>query len=251
MKQIILFLLAIVLLSSCSNYGKKVNKSNIEVYYKEGISEEQAQQTADLIYDLDTNPETKDNKKSFQLNNDGDTINCKMVVNEDKLEDVPVSSFEIIGSLISDKVFKGKPVNLVLSNNRFKPVKTVTFKKMENAGLEDGYGEKVVSGNVEVFVKDGKSKEDGAVLAAFLNREMSPDDVISFQFIKNNESVNVVRMVTTPEKLADISKATVKLMVDKISDELLSGQPVIFEFTDTQFNTLKTFNFYSEVAPAE
>ena len=103
MKPIILFLLAAITLTSCTNYGKKVKKSNIEVYYNDGITEDQAQKTADFIYTLDTDPETKDNKKSFQLNKDGDTINCKMVVNEEKFKDIPVSSFEAIGGLISKK----------------------------------------------------------------------------------------------------------------------------------------------------
>lgn len=43
MKPIILFLLAAITLTSCTNYGKKVKKSNIEVYYNDGITEDQAQ----------------------------------------------------------------------------------------------------------------------------------------------------------------------------------------------------------------
>ena len=38
MNRIIILLLALFTLGSCTNYGKKVKKDNIEVYYKEGIT---------------------------------------------------------------------------------------------------------------------------------------------------------------------------------------------------------------------
>lgn len=247
MKQIIFFLLAIVIFSSCTSYGKKVKSSNIEVYYKDGITEEKAQQTADYIYSLDTNPETKENKKSFQLSDEGDTINCKMVVNKDKFEDVPMESFQQIGFLISSKVFNGKPVNLILSNNKFKPIKTVYYTKMDDAGGETSYGERVTSGNIEVFVTKGSSMTDGELLAKFLEREMEPSEMISFQIKKATDYTSTVRMVSSEEKMAGITDDAVNKLMAKISETIFGNNPIVFEFTDNKFNTIKTYNYNPEV----
>ncbi len=247
MKPLILFLLAAITLTSCTNYGKKVKSSNIEVYYNDGITEEQAQKTADYIYKLDTDPETKDNKKSFQLNKDGDTINCKMVVNEEKFKDIPVSSFEAIGGLISDNVFDGKPVNMVLSTNKFKPLQTVYFKKLEKNGTDlSTYGEKTTFENVEVYVTKEASMEDGEALAQLLNKEMRPTNIISFQLTKSADGLNSVRMVSSEVKAAKISEQTITDMSEKISDGVFNGSPIVFEFTDSQFNTIKTFTYDPE-----
>ncbi len=247
MKPLILFLLAAITLTSCTNYGKKVKSSNIEVYYNDGITEDQAQKTADYIYKLDTDPETKDNKKSFQLNKDGDTINCKMVVNEEKYKDIPVASFEAIGGLISANVFDGKPVNMILSTNKFKPLQTVYFKKMdkENTDLSQ-YGEKITAGNIEVYVTEEATMEDGEALARLLNNEMRPTSIISFQLTKDADGMNSVRMVSSEEKVANLSDETITNMAAKISDGVFNGSPIVFEFTDTQFNTIKTFTYDPE-----
>lgn len=246
MKQIILFLVAIVTLSACSSYGKKAKSSNIEVFYKDGITEEQAQQTADLIYSLDTNPDTKDNKKSFQLNDGGDTILCKMVVNEEKVDDVPIESFQTIGSMISNKVFNDKPVNLILSTNKFKPIKTIQFTKMNSSDTESGYGEKIVSGNIELFVTKAANMQDAEALVKLLDREMSPSNLISFQLTKTGDGLNSVRMVSSADKVAGLADETVLTMAATISNGVFNGKPIVFEFTDSEFNTIKTINYNPE-----
>lgn len=247
MKTLVLFLVAAITLTSCTNYGKKVKSSNIEVYYNDGITEDQAQKTADYIYKLDTDPETKDNKKSFQLNKDGDTINCKMVVNEEKLKDIPVASFEAIGGLLSDNVFDGKPVNMILSTNKFKPLQTVYFKKPEKKDTDlSRYGKKTTFGNIEVYVTEEASMEDGEALARLLDKEMHPSGIISFQLTKDDSGLNAVRMVSSEEKSAKISDQTLTDMCATISDGVFDGSPLVFEFTDTQFNTIKTFTYDPE-----
>jgi hypothetical protein len=246
MKPIIILLVAVLSFTSCTNYGKKVKSSNIEVYYKDGITETQAQKTADYIYSIDTNPETKDNKKSFQLTAIGDTIECKMVVNEEKYKDINIVSFERIGSGISENVFDGKPVNLVLSTNRFKPLQTVYFKKNEENDNLTKYGERITSGNVELFVTGGASMEDGNKLVQLLDKEMNPSTIISFQLTKDPDGMNMVRMVSSEEKVATLSDQTITDMAAQISDGVFNGSPIIFEFTDTQFNSIKTFTYDPE-----
>src|ERR1700730_16305205 len=80
----VLFVLVSVF-SSCNNYGDKVTKGHIEVYYKDGITKDMAQKTADLLYDSDTAAKnnTKDTK-SMQLRKKTDTILFRMVINQQR-----------------------------------------------------------------------------------------------------------------------------------------------------------------------
>ena len=60
MKKNLLLLLA-PFLFACSNYGSKATSDNIEVYYKEGITKEQAEKPPQIILKSIT-------KKAFQKN---------------------------------------------------------------------------------------------------------------------------------------------------------------------------------------
>jgi hypothetical protein len=129
MKPLLLSLVLAVALTSCTNYGKKAKSGGIEVYYKDGINEEQAQRTADVFNEAiqSSNPGSKD-RKSFQLTKATDTVLLKMVVDTDKAAKLPDESFFAIQSLVSDSVFNGGPVNLMLTDDSFKGVRTLAFK---------------------------------------------------------------------------------------------------------------------------
>jgi hypothetical protein len=49
-RSLFILVIAVIGLSSCTNYGDKVSKDFVEVYYKDNISKEQAQKTLDLLY---------------------------------------------------------------------------------------------------------------------------------------------------------------------------------------------------------
>lgn len=127
----ILFPLAavtIVLFTSCTNYGKKVKKGTVEIYYKEGIEESQASRTAALIFEIDSaNKDTR----SMQLEAGKDTILFRMVANKEKLAGVPDVAFRVIGTMISDSAFKGKPVVVELTDDHFKTFKKIPYSKLD------------------------------------------------------------------------------------------------------------------------
>lgn len=123
-----LVLLSIVLFTSCTNYGKKVKKGTVEIYYKEGIEESQANRTAALIFEIDSaNKETR----SMQLEAGKDTILFRMVANKEKLAGVPDVAFQVIGTMISDSAFKGKPVVVELTDDLFKTFKKIPYSKLD------------------------------------------------------------------------------------------------------------------------
>jgi hypothetical protein len=132
MRKILLPLLAVLMLAACTNYGKKVKIGSVEIYYKEGINKEDAEKTADLfdraIKESDPN---STQRKSFQLIKSSDTVTLNMVVDKEKMGAVGDESFYAISTLVSDSIFNGKPVNLTLTDNKFKPIRTLTFRKTE------------------------------------------------------------------------------------------------------------------------
>ena len=138
MKKIMLPFLALLLLAACSNYGKKVKSGSVEIYYKEGISEPEAQKTADMFDRLvkQSDPSATQ-RKSFQLTKPSDTVMLKMVVDKDKMGNVGDESFYAIAYMVSDSIFNGKPVNMVLTDNKFKAVRTLTYKLQEAAPAEE------------------------------------------------------------------------------------------------------------------
>jgi hypothetical protein len=125
-----LILCLAVFFSACTNYGKKANKGNIDVFYKSGITADEAQRTADFLYRLDQSNETRTEKKSIQLTKEKDTVNFRMVVDKERMKNIPEESFEILANLVAEGVFNGKPVNMVLTDNHFKAIKNYTYRKI-------------------------------------------------------------------------------------------------------------------------
>jgi hypothetical protein len=132
MRPILKTLLALtfigIIFYSCNNFGKKVKAGHVEVYYKDGISKEDAQKTADLLLGIDEASNNAPNQKSMQLVKIKDTITFRMVIDKEKLAGVQDLSFYAIGIMLSDSLFNHSPVNVELTDNLFKTIKTLHFK---------------------------------------------------------------------------------------------------------------------------
>ena len=128
---LILPFIAIICLIGCAKYGEKVKHGHIEVYYLDGISKEQAQRTADFFYMVDSMSKNITTKKSMQLCVEKDSFCFRMVVDEKKLASVPDDAFSAMGNVLSDSVFSGKPVNVDLTDNHFKTIRTVHYQKID------------------------------------------------------------------------------------------------------------------------
>lgn len=233
------FLLMIVAigLTSCENYGNKVSKDFVEVYYRDSITKEQAQQTLELLH-----PSWNDsgNQKSVQLAKAGDTVYFRMVIDEVKAKDVKDQTYLSMANEISNSIFKGTPVNVDLTTNSFKTIRTLNFKKMETAD----YGTITSSGNIEVYSKDGISMEEEAkALAEFLDRLDGDTDVVkSFQLSKDKD-LYIVNMVSDPEQSGILPDKEFYDLAGLISDSVFNEAPLILHLTDNRFNPYKTFRY--------
>jgi len=242
MKSIALSLLLAICLSACTDHGTKLKKDYLEVYYKEGISKELAQKTLDFLYPLWKEESGKTPRKSIQLAKaGGDTISFRAVIaDKKKAEEMGDETMYEMANELSVKLFDGAPVNIVLTDNKFKPQRTLVFKK-NTVTEEAGYGEKVTSGNVEVYATDEFSRNEARKLADYLNDEVKPDIIISFQLTVDEQQNPVVRMVSSPEKASQLDDAEYQEMARQLSAEIFKGGPLVFQLTDETFKPFKTF----------
>jgi hypothetical protein len=238
MKQLILAIFIAAGLVACTNYGKKVSQDYLEVYYKDGATKEEAQKTLDFLYPLWKEADGKTDKKSIQLTKSGDTINFRMVVDKAKLAQVDDETFYTMSNLFSDTLYNGAPVNMVFSDNSFKPIRTLVFKKIK---AENEFGSKATAGNIEVYCKDGFSLEHAQMLADYLQKEVNPSEIISFQAGKTDDGGYLVRMVANKEKAGELGDASFNKMASELSTNVFSGGQVTFELTDVKFNPYKQY----------
>lgn len=245
MKVFIIALAAILSFTACSNnFGEKVKNGHVEVYYKEGITKEEAEKTAALLYDSDkaVNNNTTDTK-SIQLTKTGDTINFRMVVIKEKLKGMKDEVFLTMGNVFADSVFKGVPVNVDLTDDKFTTVRTIHYKKYDYAGLStDLYGTKYTSGNVELYAKNF-SPDLARQLADLLNEYMQPSTIYSFQASSGDNGSFEVKMVSEEANAKAIADEKLEKIAAKISAEVLSGAPLVFHLTDKKFNSIRSYEY--------
>lgn len=237
-KYLSLFLFASILLA-CSTNGDKVSKDFMEVYYKEGISKEQAEKTLEYFYPRWKNKDGETPRKSVQLSKNGDSISFKMVSNMEVMDKMEDDIFYTTGNELSENLFNGAPVNVVLADKYFKTIRTYTFKKSG----KPAFGKRVADGNIEVYIKDSFSEKEGAAMASFLSKEIHPAGIISFQIGKNENENVVVSMVANRAKADALPDSQFQSMARQISEEQLGGVPLIFHLTDDTFNPFKTFTY--------
>ncbi|MBS1759953.1 MAG: hypothetical protein JST23_07495 [Bacteroidetes bacterium] len=246
MKKLFFLLIIIVAFTACTNYGSKEKSGSVEVFYKEGINKEQAKKTADLFYEsLKAANQDLNKKRSFQIfKGGGDTINLKMVVEKEKLSQAKDDILYPISNLVSDSVFGGKPVNLILTDNAFKVLRTLVYKKpVTEQPVDKNSLAKATSGYIEVYYTQDMGATTAQNLADYINKKMGAESTISYGFTKGDDGNYLIKMVT---KTGYAQTATydqwLEVMKD-ISTDVLQGSPLSFELTDENFNALKTFEY--------
>jgi hypothetical protein len=232
-------LLAALVLTACTNYGDKVTKDYLEIFYKEGIPKEKAEELLTFLYPAWKAPgETVTPKKSVQLTKAGDSIYFRMVADKEKIKDVSDEVLYLLGNVLSDSVFDGTPVNVQLTTNTFETIRTLYYTKMAS----EEFGEKVSSGNIEVYC-NGVSTELGTQMAEFLDLSDNTTQSKSFQLDTDAAGYYRVRMVSSPELAAKVDDAVFYELAGTLSDSVFMNANVVFQLTNQQFEPFKTINF--------
>lgn len=119
------------MLSSCSDYGRKVTfeDNHGEIYYKgDSITEADAKAVGKFL--TDAGYFQKDDKtRSVQITKNNGRIQARFVVDKkavDTIADID-KSFEIIGASMSKDVFNNSPVDVIYTDEYFKDIKTIPY----------------------------------------------------------------------------------------------------------------------------
>lgn len=103
------------------------------------------------------------------------------------------------------------------------------------------FGPKVTAGNIEVYSKDGFSREQAQMLADYLQEQISPAQTISFQVGNTDDGGYLVRMVSDESKVAAMGDASFNAMAEEIATNFFKGGQLTFELTDGKFVPFKKF----------
>jgi hypothetical protein len=254
MKRFFFYLAAIITLAACTNYGKKVKVGNIEMYYRQGVTEDEANKAASVLDKIDKEENNNtDTRRSFQLLRDGDTITLRMVVDEKRAKDMPDENFLGVADVVSEKVFSGRPVNMDLTDKTFKTVRHISYKKKEEPSKDEvniaAFGEKITEGNVEVYMK-GSDEAEAKALATFANGYFKPAATFSYQLVKDDTGNYTVKMVANLAAVDKFDKAFFTTVCKGICDAL-HVPAVRLEMTDEKFTSVKAFNYPADTGDAD
>lgn len=134
MKNKLLLLLLVFSFFACTHYGKKVSVegSKGEVYYKgEGITKEDAVKLGNYLKN-EIPYFDNERRKSIQLMKAKDEgYEIRFAVDKKKLEESPeaIDAFGQIGAALSIDVYNNEPVNIFLTDTKFKDFKSIPFDK--------------------------------------------------------------------------------------------------------------------------
>lgn len=240
-------------LSSCTNYGKKVKTGDVEVYYKDGVTEEQAKKISALFNEAiqKTNPGST-SRKSFQVTKPSDSVLLKMVVDKSKLDNVGDETFYAISGVVSDSVFNGGPVNIMLTDDHFKEIRTLAFKEarkevdpgeINNAVIAKEDFEHDAAGGVNFYWK-GISDDESKTIADYIVTNGSFSGGPSEIYMTKEAGRYILRFPviesarTDPDYLAKLDKVT-----KDIKDNVFADVPFSFFVTDGQLNTVKSWDY--------
>ncbi|EDP97536.1 hypothetical protein U8527_04265 [Kordia algicida OT-1] len=228
MKKILTLLPVIVLFISCANYGEKKVFNGTEVYYKDGVTEAQADKLGESLVDsgfADGNP------KSVQFTKDGDVYVFKMVIKKEFLENEAMQSvFNFFPKELSD--YMDLPVDLHLCDASFN---TLQVHKLADARKTIKAKATEIRYTSNVTLQDAKKLKDFLIEYGF-----STDEKEKTVELDKKGGTYIFKMVIDKSKVDD--KATVSLLTffkGQLSKTAFNNQPVKVHMCDELMNTIK------------
>lgn len=203
--------------AGCNDYGQKLDVDGSEVYYK-NVSQEEAKKLGDHL--KKTGYFTDKKKVSVQLNKEGETYQVRLVVvdNFKELEGYPVG-YQRMAAQISSEVFNDKPVEVHLTDDKFKTVETMTLQPL---------GRIVKFDDSEVFYTDGVSKKQAEKLGEALKtaKYFTNDRHVTVQIGKQDDTYALGFVVVDDYKEKPGAVLRFRFLGALASRQVFEGQPV-------------------------
>jgi hypothetical protein len=126
LSAVILIAVALLKITSCNNYGKKLTFNGGELYYTSQVTEAETKKLGDYLVKEKFFDGTR---KTVQLNKDGGTYEFRMVVIKDG-EKGPntVTTFTSVAKELSENVFNGANVVVHLCDDHLKTLRVIPEK---------------------------------------------------------------------------------------------------------------------------
>lgn len=270
MKKILLGLLLMLGLFSCSNFGKKVKIEGTkgEVYYKgDGVTEGDAKKLGEF---LKTNSFFNNEKgASVQITKEGETYTIRLVYDKKVYDTLKNADylFKITAIQASKDVFGGKKVNIALANTHFKDYKTIAYdeemaKTMETPVMDNTATDNTVNQTdntgTPTSKDDFKHEKIAEIDFYWLGIPDEEAKTISDYIVSNGafsggpveiymrkESGRyIIRFPMT--EVARTDQATldqVATVSKQIKDNVFQNAPYSFYVMDEKWNTIKAYDY--------
>lgn len=228
MKKITTLLIACILLISCANYGEKKVYNGTEVYYKEGVTEAQADKLGESLI---SSGFSNGDVKSVQFLKDGEQYIFKMVVEEKTLDDATLKNvFNLFPRELSDLM--GLPIDLHLCDNTFNTLRVHKYEDAQKA---------IMAKATEVRYTKNVTLEEAEKLKSFLlDSGFSDDDTPKTVELDKENDTYMFKMVISKDKLNNESTVTLlKLFGSQIAKEVFDNKPLKVHMCDDLMNTIK------------
>ncbi|MEO8662048.1 MAG: hypothetical protein ABI693_26515, partial [Bryobacteraceae bacterium] len=198
-----------------------------ELYYNKPVTAAEAQRVGQFLVDRDYFSDTKE--ISARLDRDERSYRLQFVVGSaDNL--LATMEFSIMGQDISHDLVNGAPVQVILTDNQWKPLKTAPF----SAKLKFGAG--------ELFYSEPVSASQADVTGRFLQK---------IGFFGNGKGTSVhlgreqnlfqLRFIIDVSRIDDPMVAkNFRLITQAVSVAALGGEPVMLHLCDSEFHTLRS-----------
>ncbi len=227
MKPIIAFL-SLLLFISCSDYGEKISIDGTDVYYKNGVTQTQAQALADY---LKSSGFTDGNEKSVQLikNKETGNLTFRMVVASSFTEGKDMV-FKTFAKQLSKDVFNGEPVDFEICDNTFGTIKNFVFEDQDELIEKDG---------TSVFYTKNVTGEEAKNLANYLKSSGFTDGTPKTIQLDKQDGIFLFRMIAKEGVEKDESNLTIlKSYGEMISKNAFNGAPVKVHLCNDALETI-------------
>lgn len=229
MKKVLVFILAIII-ASCSNYGEKITIDGTEVFYKDGVTKEQAQQLADY---LKQEGFTDGTAKSVQFvkNEKTNTLTFRMVMDSSSINDESnMVLFESTARNLSKEF--GQPIDFEACDVNFKTIKTVQA---------DDVPKLVEIGNTQVLYTKNITEKEATDLAKFITgTDESKNATMTVKLDRQSDTVLFMVVVKDGYQNDESYLKILKIYGQLITKEVFSDKPLKVQVCNTDLKVLKT-----------
>jgi len=200
-----------------------------ELFYDKPVTQAEAQLVGQFLQKREYFSDSKE--VSVRLDRDDSAYRLQFVVNPSSADDLfSVMQFSMMGQDISHDILNGARLQVVLTDNQWKPIKTVPL----SAKLKFGSG--------ELFYTDPVSSDQARAAGQFLKEIgfFSDSKELSVQ-LGREQNLFQLRFIIDAAHIDDPSLAKdFRVITRALSVGALGGEPVMLHLCDSEFHTLRS-----------